>query len=68
MPIPFCVNRTVDSEFKRCETEASAETVLMVFVATMRFEMGVSDEVGEDISSTSNWPFELMMPLVVIEI
>jgi len=30
--------------------------------------MGVSDEVGEDISSTSNWPFELIMPLVVIEI
>lgn len=48
--------------------DLSAETVEMVFVVIMRFEIGVDGEEAEDISSTSKWPLELTIPFVVIEI
>jgi len=46
----------------------NAETVLVVLVVMMRFEIGVVGEDADDISSTSKCPFELVVPLVVIEI
>jgi len=68
VPMPFWVKRMVEEEVRRWEIDLSAETVLIVLVAMMRLGMSVSLGEGGEMTSTSKWPLELMIPLVVIEI